>query len=127
MENLGLALVASTARMSREELEASVVELTNNVVRAEKKAVECKALAAYRKGVIAKLKSQIELHEQGRVRQSYLKQFQQDCSYYASLCRVRWCDLLSISLTLRLHSSQIFFLFSSSALRIPPDLTAAKM
>ena len=124
MENLGLALVASTARMSREELEASVVELTNNVVRAEKKAVKWKAQAEYRKGMIAKLKSQIELHEQGRVRQSYLKQ---DCSYYASLCRVRWCDLLSLSLTLRLHSSQTLFLFSSSALRIPPDLTAAKM
>ena len=33
MENLGLALVASTARMSREELEASVVELTKNVAK----------------------------------------------------------------------------------------------
>ena len=127
MENLGLALVASTARMSREELEASVVELTNNFAWAEQKALKWKSKTEYQKRVIAKLRSQIELHEQGRVRQSYLKQFQQDCSYYASLCRVRWCDLLSLSLTLRLHSSQIFFLFSSSALRIPPDLTAAKM
>ena len=124
MENLGLALVASTARMSREELEASVVELTKNVVRAEKKVGKWKALAWYRKGMIAKLKSQIELHEQARERQSYPKQ---DCSYYASLCRVRWCDLLSLSLTLRLYSSQISFLFSLSDLRIPPDLTAAKM
>ena len=58
---MGLALVASTARMSREELEASVVELTKNVVRAEKKVGKWKALAWYRKGMIAKLKSQIEL------------------------------------------------------------------
>ena len=101
-------MAASAARMSREQLEAAVVELTTNVARAESKALKWKKKTERQNAVITKLKAQIELHEQARVRQSYLKQ---DCSYYASLCRVRWCDLLSLSLTLRLHSSQIFSCF----------------